>query len=1285
MAWGCRLRCGLLAATGAIGLLASGAAAAAPALPTGGSVAAGSAAISSSGASMTISQSTPKAIIDWQGFSIGQGGGVQFDNGSGATLNRVTGTSGSAIDGLLSGTGSVYLINPNGVIVGKTGEVKVGGTFVASALDVANASFLSGGALTFSGPSTAAVVNEGKVGSLGGDIVLIASSVSNSGSLSAPNGTAGLLAGRSVLLRDQALDDGKFSVLVGGSSTSATNSGLIEAANAELRANGGNVYALAGNTAGIIRATGVKQGDGHVWLMSGDEGATNVAGEITAKGANGAGGTIETSGGTLEIGAAKIDASGGSWLVDPTNLVITSAAADTISDALATSDVTEQTTASGYTDDSGLANTSSGAGNITLVSNAVISWSSAHTLTLDAYHDLVLKGLISLDSGTLNLQAGAAITVSGEVDVTGAGTVNLSAAVDTSTIPGKSLLQLSFPTSGLIDFGPSDNGGALNINGQAYTLVYDYSDLPALSGVPGNYAIATDLLAPRGSTGSVIAELDGTLEGLGHVLEAPHLYSSETNVGVVGVNLGTIRDLGSLDGLSQSPSYSSFNVGTLVGENDGLVANSFSTSSILTFSAKSPCNCAVGGLVGKNGVNGAISGSYSAGIVSVSSNTVAGGLVGEDDGVIVGSYASGPLRAGVNGTAGGLVGLAKHDTIQDSYALGGATTGVNGNAGGLIGEAVSDVGSPVILTRVFAAGYVHGGAGSSMGGLVGLAAGGGGAAVTNGYYDSDTTGQGSDAAGATPQTTAQLQAGLPTGFSAPAWSQIASVSYPYLASFYPGETPQVISGRALLSSSAVSPPLKGTQIEVIEDGQVLGDTYSGANGYYYIVTPPFLGTPPGGDTVIASMFGSFGASSSAIEQVAAGASVTGLNLVNNIATITTPDTTLSQTADDLALGIGCGCAPTVFFASGGEILLPPYYGLTLNVTGPSFDFDSNLDVSLATLNLVASGAVTQSNGYIGAARLQGSSHGGLALTGDNAIADLYGWKDTTGSISINNLDQDLLIDRPVTARAGISLTTTDSGDIHLYGTLTTTSGDITLTSAGEVVETASYAAIHDVPGVLTVSANDNIDLQGVNYAASVNLSSNGGSVTYAEVGGLAVASATTTGDITLVARAPSTGTASLKIAGPILGDTVTLTSAGSISEPVGGSITANLLTGSALGAVTLTRSNQIVELGDFNSGGDFKLTNQQALTQSGVLNAGGVNVSLTTSTGDIAVNGEIDASSLTLRAITGALTEADPDGAIKVGVLNATAKTGITLGSSGNQITTVGTDTTKSGPNTIQQ
>jgi filamentous hemagglutinin family protein len=55
----------------------------------------------------------------------------------------------SRLDGRLSSSGSVYLINPAGVIVGNKGVVSTGGTFLASSLDLPDASFLAGSGLTF--------------------------------------------------------------------------------------------------------------------------------------------------------------------------------------------------------------------------------------------------------------------------------------------------------------------------------------------------------------------------------------------------------------------------------------------------------------------------------------------------------------------------------------------------------------------------------------------------------------------------------------------------------------------------------------------------------------------------------------------------------------------------------------------------------------------------------------------------------------------------------------------------------------------------------------------------------------------------------------------------------------------------------------------------------------------------------------------------------------------------------------------------------------------------------
>ncbi|WP_454915967.1 two-partner secretion domain-containing protein [Xanthobacter sediminis] len=71
--------------------------------------------------------------------------GLAFDNGAGATLNRVLGNVPSGIDGRLTATGSVYLVNPAGVAVGSTGAVATGGSFVASTHDVTDKDFLNGG------------------------------------------------------------------------------------------------------------------------------------------------------------------------------------------------------------------------------------------------------------------------------------------------------------------------------------------------------------------------------------------------------------------------------------------------------------------------------------------------------------------------------------------------------------------------------------------------------------------------------------------------------------------------------------------------------------------------------------------------------------------------------------------------------------------------------------------------------------------------------------------------------------------------------------------------------------------------------------------------------------------------------------------------------------------------------------------------------------------------------------------------------------------------------------
>ena len=310
-------------------------------LPTGGTVASGNVSIgSTSPTSLTVTQSSATGIVNWSSFSIGQGHQVQFNNGTGATLNRVTGNVPSSINGQLSATGSVYLVNPSGIVVGPTGVINTGGSFVASTLDVKDAEFRAGGSLTFSGNSNASVVNLGKIGSSKGDVVLIARQVRNDGSLTARNGTAAMASGSEVVLSDGSLGNGKVLVRRPAQDGEIRNSGAIRAAEVELRANGGNIYALAGNTGRAITATGVASKGGRIFLTA-EGGSVNVTQKVVARRvqANVAraarssftGGDVVVSGDKVVVGgtieAKGNGGAGGTVVVTGTDVTLTSAAA----------------------------------------------------------------------------------------------------------------------------------------------------------------------------------------------------------------------------------------------------------------------------------------------------------------------------------------------------------------------------------------------------------------------------------------------------------------------------------------------------------------------------------------------------------------------------------------------------------------------------------------------------------------------------------------------------------------------------------------------------------------------------------------------------------------------------------------------------------------------------------------------------------------------------------------------------------------------------------------------
>lgn len=87
-------------------------------------------AVSRSGSTTNIGASATNNVIKWQDYSVANGETVAYDAKN--YLNLVTGGNTSAIHGAITGGGNIYLVNPNGVIFGKTASVNVGSFHVST-------------------------------------------------------------------------------------------------------------------------------------------------------------------------------------------------------------------------------------------------------------------------------------------------------------------------------------------------------------------------------------------------------------------------------------------------------------------------------------------------------------------------------------------------------------------------------------------------------------------------------------------------------------------------------------------------------------------------------------------------------------------------------------------------------------------------------------------------------------------------------------------------------------------------------------------------------------------------------------------------------------------------------------------------------------------------------------------------------------------------------------------------------------------------------------------------
>ncbi|MEQ9727307.1 YDG domain-containing protein [Pseudomonas sp. WHRI 8822A] len=309
-------RGGMVGFLAAVGLLGSGAVLAAD-LPTGGTIVGGSGAISQNGSHMVVDQQTGKLVTNWNSFDIGADASVTFNQpgANSIALNRVIGGgNASQILGKLDANGQVWLLNPNGVVIGKGAEVNVGG-LVASSLQISDQDFLAGKTTLNGGAGAGAVLNQGTVNAAqGGVVALIGPQVGNSGTISTPGGSTVLAAGDRVSLDFQG--DGLVGVNVerGVFDAAVRNEGHISADGGMVALSARSADALLNsviNNTGVIEAKGLVERGGRI-LLDGDAegGLTQVAGTLDVSSENGKGGSIVVTGERIAVADAKLDASG---------------------------------------------------------------------------------------------------------------------------------------------------------------------------------------------------------------------------------------------------------------------------------------------------------------------------------------------------------------------------------------------------------------------------------------------------------------------------------------------------------------------------------------------------------------------------------------------------------------------------------------------------------------------------------------------------------------------------------------------------------------------------------------------------------------------------------------------------------------------------------------------------------------------------------------------------------------------------------------------------------------
>ncbi|WP_125871429.1 beta strand repeat-containing protein, partial [Xanthomonas citri] len=274
-------------------------------LPTGGSIVGGTGTINAaSGTTRVVDQTSSRMALTWSAFDIGSAATMTFNQPTttSVVLNLVQGGNPTQIFGNLTANGQVFLLNSNGVLLGSTANINVGG-LVVSTLGTSVSQFMNGNYVFDAGGNTVALVsNSGTINAAAGSATLIGGRVANSGTITATAGNITLAGADAATLT---FESGGFGVLIDKplqlslATEAVDNSGTLSAPGGaiQLQARAAQgIFDRLINNSGTIRASSLSTGpDGSVSLIASGAGSFDVAG----------GGSIDAGTGAITLSTGR--------------------------------------------------------------------------------------------------------------------------------------------------------------------------------------------------------------------------------------------------------------------------------------------------------------------------------------------------------------------------------------------------------------------------------------------------------------------------------------------------------------------------------------------------------------------------------------------------------------------------------------------------------------------------------------------------------------------------------------------------------------------------------------------------------------------------------------------------------------------------------------------------------------------------------------------------------------------------------------------------------------------